>query len=202
MTDNDRDDVWPPIEKGRAVPGADHLGVWLFLISLGIPFLVVIGSYFILRAYSETWGPADVDAIPAVLWISTVSIVLVSVFSHLSVKWIRVDQAPRAKSALLVASLCVAIFSLCQVIAWEQMRVSFADLGEDLRPYKVGFYLMTGFHALHVVGGMILQGWVLTQSFRARYWSLYHPGLRYAAWYWHFLDGLWIAIFVALLCGR
>jgi heme/copper-type cytochrome/quinol oxidase subunit 3 len=60
------------------------------------------------------------------------------------------------------------------------------------------FYLLTGLHALHVIGGMVLLGAVTAKAFAGRYSATYHPGVTYAAMYWHFLDVVWLVMFVLI----
>ncbi|MCA8961881.1 MAG: heme-copper oxidase subunit III [Planctomycetes bacterium] len=196
-----RDEFWPPIEKGRAVPGADRFGFWLMVLSLGIPFAVVIGVFIHMRLRSPEWINDVGGGVPPILWASTACLLVVSFFAHRAVTAMRIDEVARVRRALWLTSLFAAVFGLCQVVAWEEMRSAYSSVSEDLRRYKASFYLLTGFHALHVLGGWALQAWVVSRFLRGRYWSLHHPGLRYAAWYWHFLDVTWIAIFVALHWG-
>ena len=61
--------------------------------------------------------------------------------------------------------------------------------------------LIAGLHAVHVIGGLVCQVVVTVKAYRGRYWSLHHTGLTYSALYWHFLGGVWLIVFVALLIG-
>ncbi|MCZ6542722.1 MAG: cytochrome c oxidase subunit 3, partial [Planctomycetota bacterium] len=77
-----------------------------------------------------------------------------------------------------------------------------ASLDEVQKAFVLtGFYVLTGVHALHVIGGLIPLAAVTIRSFRNRYSSTDHAAVRYCAMYWHFLDGVWIVLFATLMLG-
>ena len=70
-----------------------------------------------------------------------------------------------------------------------------------VKMFTATFYILTGLHALHVFGGLVLQAVVTTKGLLGRYWSYHHPGVLYSAMYWHFLDGMWLVLFGVLWLG-
>jgi cytochrome c oxidase subunit 3 len=60
------------------------------------------------------------------------------------------------------------------------------------------FYVLTGLHAAHVVGGLIPLGIVIYRAGRGRYSRNFHPGVRYVTAYWHFLDVVWCVLFATI----
>ena len=64
--------------------------------------------------------------------------------------------------------------------------------------YMFTFYVLTALHALHILGGLIFLATVTAKSFAGRYSPDYHPGVTYAAMYWHFLDVVWLIMFVLI----
>ena len=65
--------------------------------------------------------------------------------------------------------------------------------------YAFTFFMLTGLHAAHVIGGVILLGVVTARAAQGRYGSGRHNGVTYAAMYWHFLDAVWIVLFAVLV---
>jgi cytochrome c oxidase subunit 3 len=65
--------------------------------------------------------------------------------------------------------------------------------------YAFTFFILTGLHAAHVVGGVGLLAVVLARSLRGRYGSGRYDGVTYAAMYWHFLDAIWLLLFAVLV---
>ena len=89
------------------------------------------------------------------------------------------------------------IFVLLQTANWYGLALREVTARTNL--YAFTFFMLTGLHAAHVVGGLIPLGVVLAKSVRGRYGSGYHPGVRYMAMYWHFLDVVWIVLFAVLV---
>jgi cytochrome c oxidase subunit 3 len=65
--------------------------------------------------------------------------------------------------------------------------------------YAFTFFMLTGLHAAHVVGGVVLLAVVLGRALGGRYGSGRHAGVTYAAMYWHFLDAIWLLLFAVLV---
>ena len=60
------------------------------------------------------------------------------------------------------------------------------------------FYVLTALHAAHVIGGLIPLIVVYIKARRGRYSRNFHPGVRYVTAYWHFLDVVWVLLFLVL----
>ena len=71
----------------------------------------------------------------------------------------------------------------------------------EVRYLLTSFYVLTGIHAAHIVGGLIPLIIVATRATTGRYTPAYYPGVRYTAMYWHFLDVVWLTLFVTLQLG-
>jgi cytochrome c oxidase subunit 3 len=100
------------------------------------------------------------------------------------------------KATALSAALGVVFLSL-QVWSWTQMIVAERTFNVA-HLYIFTFYVLTGLHGLHVVGGLIPLVVVARRAAAGRYGSADHNGLVLCAMYWHFLDVVWITLFVAL----
>jgi cytochrome c oxidase subunit 3 len=67
--------------------------------------------------------------------------------------------------------------------------------------YGFTFYMLTGLHAAHVIGGLALLAIVTVRAFCGRYSANAHAGVLYSTMYWHFLDGVWLVMFAVMLLG-
>ena len=190
---------WPPRDKGESVPGAGVFAMRIFIASLSCAFFSLIALYFVLRAQAPEWPPPDAPPLPVSLWVSTALILACSVSIQLALGSVRADEHRQARIGLVVTFVLGVLFMVSQARGWHALR-GLHDI-DHVRPFVITFFLLTGLHALHMVGGLFLQAFVTLRAFQGRYWSLYHPGVRYSAMYWHFLDAMWILLFVVLVLG-
>lgn len=195
-------DRWeePPDEPPgdyRQVSGLRRLGMIIFLISLAALFIPLLIVLVIIRVTTEQWPPRGLPPLPSNLLLSTVLLLGVSGAMEGALREVRRDRARRARRAVWLGLALAAGFVLSQVYAWGRF------LGHDipLESWRIAgyFYVFTGLHALHVIGGVAPLVIVAFNCLRGHYTPLRHEGLRHCAMYWHFLDGVWLVILAALL---
>lgn len=218
----------PPTEKpGLFQDRHDHLpkgtgtlGMWLFLISLGILFASSLAAYMVIRLGSLSPGTDPVTGevkrlagpalgsidIPPGLWAST-AVMLASSFSiHLALRAIQQERQVVFRRCLLVTLALAGMFMVIQVpsllsllnehLAYQEQLRETMNLG--LMPQGMIFFLII-VHAAHLIGGLIPLGIVTHHAFRSRYdHEAYNP-VKYVAMYWHFLDVVWLFLFFGLL---
>lgn len=175
----------------------------LFLISLAMLFGASLLGYFIIRFQTQSW-PTDLPSLPGVLWISTALLIVSSFTMQWSLNGIRMDQLAQLRRGMASTLGLGAAFLLLQVGAWitwlRPVIERWAESGE-YRLALTGFYVLTGLHALHVVGGLIPMSIVTRRAWQDRYTAQQHAGVYYCAMYWHFLGVVWVVLFFALLLG-
>lgn len=176
---------------------AGRLGVRLFLASLSVLFAASIVGYLAVRLRAEQWPPPGMPPLPAGLWVSTLVILLCSGTIHGAVTAVRRDCAPHTRLWLVLTLALGSLFLVLQGWNWWQMVAARMPVGTR-NLYAFTFYTLTGLHAVHVVGGLVFLGAVTHQSFR-RVPSRAH--VQYCASYWHFLDVVWLILFVVLVVG-
>ncbi len=86
-----------------------------------------------------------------------------------------------------------ALFSCVQ--AYEYMHAAFTFSGHI---YGATFFMATGFHGFHVLVGTIFLTVCLIRSYKGHFTPTHHLGFEFAAWYWHFVDVVWLFLFVAI----
>jgi cytochrome c oxidase subunit III len=188
----------PRTEREDALPGAGVLGMWIFLATLAVLFIASIVGYLIVRLAAPHWPPVGMPRLPSGLWAATAVILLCSATVHRALVDVRRGQKTASARWLLATIVLGVLFLLVQ--AWNWWGLVTLDLGLRARNlYAFTFYMLTGLHAAHVVGGLGLLAIVAWRAARGRYGSGHHPGVTYAAMYWHFLDVMWLLLFTVLV---
>ena len=171
----------------KSPPGMYRLGVWLAIASIFAFFMALMLAYYWRAQSREYWEPIN---LPPVLWWSTGLILSSSVTLETARRVFRRGMW-RAASHLLMATACIgAAFVACQLNAWRELIRQGAYLAEN--PHASFFYIFTGLHAAHLLGGMVaLCVLVFGRSIRREL-------VDAATTYWHFLGVLWLALFATL----
>jgi cytochrome c oxidase subunit 3 len=187
----------PRDSREGSVPGAGVLGMGIFLVTLAVLFVAAIVGYVVVRMKATDWPPPGMPRLPAGLGLATLVLIGASATVHRSVRAIR--QGQRTVSTRWLAAtlgLSVAFLAVQSWNWWGLIRLRMTA-GSNL--YAFTFFMLTGLHAAHVVGGIALLAIVLARALRGRYGSGHHPGITYAAMYVHFLDAIWLVLFAVLV---
>jgi cytochrome c oxidase subunit 3 len=187
------------VGRGPDTLGAGMLGMVLFLVALSMIFAATIFGYFYIRSGTAAWPPPGSPPLPRGLWLSTLLILLVSVAIQWALRSVRRNRQRSVRAALTTTALLAAAFLVNQALNWKAVRAAVVPPDSPALRYTSTFYILTGTHALHVLGGLILLAVVTYKAFRGAYSSASHPGVRYSAMYWHFLDAVWLILFALLL---
>jgi len=194
--------VVDPFDSARSRHGAGVFGMWLFLVTLGVLFIATILGYLVVRMNpdpAEPFLPDDAPALPRTLLLSTVALIASSGTMHATVRAVRRGAGARA-GRLAGASLVLATgFLALQGWAWVDLWHQQLRIQDSL--YAWTFYVLTGLHAAHVVGGLVPLAIVWWRARRGRYSADHPEGVVYCAMYWHFLDAVWIALYATLWLG-
>ncbi|MBC7001522.1 cytochrome c oxidase subunit 3 [Photobacterium sp. BZF1] len=160
--------------------------VWLLIAVITMFFFLFTVAYRI-RMTLPDWQPISE---PWQLAVSTVMLVMSCVTMHLCYRKAALLPSLRANHALLVWTVIFTFgFVFSQLWAWQALLE--ANLGVGSSPAASFFYLLTGLHGLHVLGGLIALSWVVFYAGRGHHNQLY-PALRLCTRYWHFLLFVWL----------
>jgi len=179
------------------VPGAGILGMWVFLAMLTVLFVAAIVGYLVVRLKATDWPPQGMPRLPAGMWLATLVLVASSVTIHKALRAIR-SGLRIASIRWLQATLALAIVFL-SVQLWNWWGLIRVHVTAASNLYAFTFFMLTGLHAAHVIGGVVLLIVVLARALGGRYGSGRHDGISYAAMYWHFLDAIWLLLFAVLV---
>jgi cytochrome c oxidase subunit 3 len=174
-----------------------NVGTVVWLASELMFFSGLFAAYFTLRAQSALWPPkgADLDTVSAT--IATTLLVVSSGTMQLGVRAIaRGDR--KAYLRWLAATFALgAIFVLAQARDWARL-----DFSIGANAYGSAFYLMTGFHGLHVIGGLVAMMVVAGRAASPRFGTEDLPSVEMLSYYWHFVDAVWIALWATIFFIR
>jgi len=128
--------------------------------------------------------------LPRVLWLSTVLILASSVTLEVARRVFRRGEWRLADRLLLATATLGVAFLAAQLVAWRDLLVQGAYMMDN--PHGAFFYLFTGLHGLHLMGGLV--GLFIVVFGRRKRREL----VDVVAYYWHFLTGLWLVLFEVL----
>ncbi len=171
--------------------------MFLFLVSLTVLFLASIVATIIMRVRAGSWPPPGMPPPPRGLWLSTAILIVSSATMQWAVESARRDRRDSLKIATLLTTILGFAFLGSQVANWLHWVGQNATIRSSLYAYL--FYVLTGLHALHVLGGLVPLVIVSVNSAYGRYSSVFHAGVRQVAIYWHFLGVVWIVLFAVIL---
>ena len=182
----------------RVPPQASTLGMYLFLAALTMLFGATMLAYMIIRTTSAAAPPLRTLRIPAALWLSTGIILLASHTIHQALIAVRQERQLLLRRYLLITCLLAAGFVIIQTPSlWSLLSQHQRLANQGLRLYGLIFFLIL-VHALHVVGGIIALALTTAHARRHRYDHEHYAGVRNAALYWHFLDAVWLIMFLGI----
>jgi len=164
-------------------------------------FLAVATSFFalMLSAYSlrmelGDWVPLTE---PQLLWFNTAVLVLASV----AFQWTRNvpadSHATRIRLGMVAAGILTATFLVGQMLAWQQLNATGQYM--TVNPSNAFFFLLTGVHALHILGGMYVWARATVRTFGKHDSDAIRHSIELCTIYWHFLLLVWLVLFGLML---
>ncbi len=180
---------------GDALPIANaKVGLWVFLGVVTALFGLFVSAY-VMRNHYEDWRPL---ADPGLLWLNTLMLVLSSVAMQRARLSADRGEAKNLRLSMLAGGFFSFAFLAGQLMAWREISAAgyFAIANN---PANAFFYLITGLHAVHVLGGLWV--WAKTTAkligdFEPRDVSL---SIELCTVYWHYLLLVWVTLFALLL---
>ncbi len=185
-------------------PSNESLGIILFIVSEAVMFGAFFAQYFYNRILSDTWPtrvglPPGFDRVPAfpLPVIMTVLLVASGFTAHWAQTAIRRDDRDQFQGWLIVTILLGASFLGAQAYEYTNFIVNEGFVISS-GIYGTVFYCLTGLHGLHVTVGVLLLIGVLIRAFLGHFSSRSHFGVEGTILYWHFVDVVWIALYLTL----
>ncbi|BCL36571.1 heme-copper oxidase subunit III [Nostoc sp. MS1] len=175
----------------EAHPDLRVWGLLTFLISESLMFGGFFATYLFFRGSTEVWPPEGTEVELFVPTINTIILVSSSFVIHFGDMAIKKGNVWGMRFWYLVTAIMGAVFLAGQVYEYQNL-----GYGLTTNVFANCFYIMTGFHGLHVFIGLLLILGVLWRSRRPGHYSATkHIGIEMAEIYWHFVDIIWIILF-------
>lgn len=167
--------------------------LWVAIGSILMMFAGLTSAYIVKRSQAS-WLMLE---IPVIFWYSTAAILASSVTVHLSVKALKAREMIVYKKWLMITAVLGVLFLVLQIVGFKQFGANDIRLIGAGSNASYSFLLaISGLHGLHVLGGVIALVVIAVQAFRISTRSYNTVPLEVAATYWHFVDALWIYLFI------
>lgn len=166
------------------------------IVSIVMFFMAMASAYLYLRAKSDRWVPLR---LPWIIWVNTGLLLLSSGAMELARRRLALADLRQFRRLWLAATSLGILFLIGQLVAWRQFVL--AGFYVATNQASSFFYIFTGLHGLHLLGGI---GALLYVSFRKfeRAKVSRAVAAEVASYYWHFMDGLWIFLLALLYLGK
>nr|YP_010270660.1 cytochrome c oxidase subunit III [Pochazia discreta]UJY97592.1 cytochrome c oxidase subunit III [Pochazia discreta] len=176
------------------------LGMILFITSEVMFFFSFFWSFFhsSLSPNIEigmNWPPKSIKPFNPMEVPLLNTIILLS--SGVSITWahqaILINKLNKSNKSILITVMLGIYFTILQ--KWEYSEASFT-IADSI--YGSTFFMMTGFHGLHVIIGTIFLAVCFMRSKKMHFSTNHHTGFEAAAWYWHFVDVVWLFLYISV----
>jgi heme/copper-type cytochrome/quinol oxidase subunit 3 len=174
------------------------LGIWLFLTSEVMLFGALFSSYVILRIGAPVWPEGRLILNVPMATLNTFVLISSSVTIVLSWASLKLNQFDKFR---LYMAITLAFSFVFLVVKYFEYTAKFSHgLYPSTSTFLAVYFTMTGLHAIHVIGGIVVNGYLLGPG--SKLWNenpeMFTNRVEAAGLYWHFVDLVWIFLFPVL----
>ena len=187
--------------QAQMAHGAEHeeedhrlFGFIVFLLSESVIFLSFFVGYIVYKTNATDWLPSGFEGLEVrEPLINTVVLVSSSFVIYFAERFLHKDNLWGFRAFWLLTMAMGSFFLYGQAVEWMGLPFGFRD-----GLFGGTFYLLTGFHGLHVLTGVLLQGIMLGRSFLPNNYAGGEFGVVSTSLFWHFVDVIWIVLFILI----
>lgn len=185
--------------------------LWVAIGSMSMAFAGLTSGY-VVRMAQGNWR---YYTLPTMFWYSSAVIMLSSITMHLGLKAFKSREMPKFKMLITTTLILGLLFGALQYAGFyqlyhhlQQVRINGQVLNESTpvrlngNPSESFLFIIAGLHLLHLAGGIIALLFVFYRAFRTRVKTYNATGLEIMAGYWHFVDILWLYLFIFFLVNQ
>jgi cytochrome c oxidase subunit III len=169
-------------------------GMTIALAAILMFFAALVSAYTVRRDFPNSDWQAL--AVPRILWLNTLTLLASSFALARSRRHLLMGDDESFRHWWGVTAILGVFFVAGQLIAWRQLVAAGVYLATN--PGSSFFYIFTAAHGLHLLGGII---GLLAVAFHSPRYLARNTAVDVVSMYWHFMDGLWLFLFVFLLVG-
>ncbi len=168
--------------------------MWIAIASICMMFAGWT-SAFLVRKAQGNWL---IFTMPVAFWISTAVVMISSVTMHFSIAAFKKRNMKQYKTLISITAVLGFLFMVLQFLGFYEMHQAGVTLASTAEGVSGSFvYVISGVHLLHMLGGVIALIIVfITVNFRRKTKVYSSTGLEILGTYWHFVDVLWIYLFL------
>ena len=173
--------------------------LWVGIGAIIMMFAALTSAY-VVRHAQQNWFEFD---LPKVFWYSTAVIIVSSVTMHFSLKAFVAHNRLRYRLLLGITALLGVLFAVLQITGFYNLYSrGIQIIGEGSNPSASFLGIITGLHVVHVLGGVIALLIIYIKAFSTRIKTYDSTPIEILSVYWHFVDILWIYLFIFLNLAR
>lgn len=191
---DDGDDSRPQ-RRGSPSPRRFSTAITIALISIFMFFMALASAFLVLRHNSEVWVTVR---LPRILWFNTLVLVGSSFTLERARSRLSVGDVTGFRKLWGLTTGMGLLFVGGQLVAWRQLVAQGVYIASNQA--SSFFYIFTGAHAVHLLGGVAALVFVALRNFEKSQISI-STAAEVTSYYWHFMDGLWVFLFVLLVLG-
>lgn len=185
--------------RTRHLPG--DLAMWIFIAAELSVFGLLFLLFTVMRVHNpELFSAGQQTLHPQAGLINTLALLTASWLAAQAVIRNRQQKSRSASVWMLGALLAAAVY--VGVKCWEYWQLAQAGYGLDSNNFYTGYFLITGFHLLHVLLGMVILGFMSIRLWLNAYPAGHTAGLESGACYWHMVDLVWVLLFPLIYVVR
>lgn len=174
-------------QRATALPVSNgQLLLWALLATITMLFAGLTSAYLVRRVAGD-WMALPM---PGVLWFNTGVLVLSSFTIEFARGSLKRARQRAGNGWMLATTLLGLLFLAGQLLAWRALAAQGIYLPTN--PHSSFFFILTGLHGLHLLGGMVALLYALTTLWNPRHATSRGAVVDRCATYWHFLGGLWL----------
>ncbi|MBE9191062.1 heme-copper oxidase subunit III [Gloeocapsopsis crepidinum LEGE 06123] len=174
--------------------GNSKFGFIVFLLSESVIFLSFFTGYIVYKTTNPDWYPPGVTGLETrEPLINTLVLVSSSFVIYVAERYLHDKKLWGFRIFLLATMAMGGYFLLGQAVEWSSLPFGFKD-----GLFGGMFYLLTGFHGLHVLTGILLQTLMLGRSFISGNYDNGFFGVEATSLFWHFVDVIWIVLYTLI----
>lgn len=201
--------ILKPHTEQRSKIHPHKFAMWLAMASIAMMFAGLTSAYIVRQAQ----GNWRLFKMPVTFTISTIVILVSSVTMYLGVKAFKKREMLKYRSLISGTLVLGVLFGVLQCIGFWQLytqpQVTVLNGQQAMEIVRVSgnpsesfLYIITGLHLAHILGGIVALLFVFFTAYRKRVKVYNATGLEIVAGYWHFVDALWIYLFIFFLVNQ